>query len=40
MSQASPSSFSQNFPFKLGEYSQEAGHRSTGWRGQVQRLGQ
>ena len=36
----SPSSFPQNLPFELGEDRQQSGHRSTGGRGQVQRLGQ
>ena len=38
--QASPSSFPQNLPFELGEDRQQAGHRATGRRGQIQRLGQ
>ncbi|MGA2723431.1 MAG: hypothetical protein ABSG79_13590 [Bryobacteraceae bacterium] len=38
--QASPSSFPQNLSFELGEDSQQAGHRSPGWCGQVQRLAQ
>jgi len=40
MGQASPRSLSQNLSFELGEYGQQAGHRSTGRRGQVQCLGQ
>src|SRR5689334_1879592 len=38
--QASPRSVPQNLPFELREYSQQASHRSTGWRGQVQCLSQ
>jgi hypothetical protein len=38
--QASPSSFPQNFSFELGEYSEQAGHRTPGRRGQIQRLSQ
>ena len=40
MGQSSPSSFPQNLPFELSENRQKSGHRSTGGRGQVQRLGQ
>ena len=40
MGQASPSPFPQNLSFELGEDGQQSGHRSTGWRGQIQRLGQ
>lgn len=36
MSQASASSFPKNLFFELREYSQKAGHRSAGWRGQVE----
>ncbi len=38
--QASPGSFPQNLSFELGEDCQQAGHRTTGGRCQVQRLGQ
>jgi hypothetical protein len=38
--QACPSSFPQNLSFELREYSQQAGHRSTSWRGRIQSLGQ
>ena len=38
--QASSSSFPQNFPFKLGEERQKAGHGAASGRGQIQRLGQ
>jgi hypothetical protein len=38
--QASPSSFPQNLLFELSEYGQQAGHRSTSRRGQIQRLRQ
>jgi hypothetical protein len=40
LGQASPSSFPQNLPFKLGEYSEKASHRTSGRCGQIQRLGQ
>jgi len=40
MRQASPGSFPQDFPFELSKDGQQAGHRATGWRRQVQRLGQ
>ena len=40
MGQAGPSSFPQNFPFELGENSEQAGHRTPGGRSQIQRLGQ
>ena len=40
MSQASPSSFPQYFPFEFGKNSKQSSHRSTGRRGQIQRLGQ
>jgi len=40
LGQPGSSSLPQNLPFKLCEYRQKAGHRSTGWRSQVQRLGQ
>jgi hypothetical protein len=40
LSEARPSSFPQNLPFELGEYSQQARHRATGWRSQIQSLGQ
>jgi len=40
VSQASPSSFPQNLSFERGEDSQQSGHRSTGRRGQIQRLSQ
>jgi hypothetical protein len=32
--------FPQDLSFELGEYSEQAGHRSTGWCGQIQRFGQ
>ena len=38
MGQAGASSLPQNLPFELGEDGQQAGHRSTRGRGQVQRL--
>ena len=38
--QASPSSSAQNLPFECGEYGQQSGHGASGWRGQIQRLGQ
>ena len=40
MSQASPSLFPQYFPFEFGENCEQSSHRSTGRRGQVQRLRQ
>ena len=40
MSQASSRSFAQDLPFELGEDRQQSGHRTTGGRGQIQRLGQ
>jgi hypothetical protein len=40
MGQSSPSSFPQNLSFELGEYSEQAGHRTTGWGSQIQRFGQ
>jgi NAD(P)-dependent dehydrogenase (short-subunit alcohol dehydrogenase family) len=40
MSQASPSSFPQYFPFEFGENCKQSSHRSTSRRGQIQRLGQ
>jgi len=33
-------SLADNAPFQLGEDSQQSGHRSSGWRGQIQGLGQ
>jgi len=36
--QTSPGSFPKNFPFELRENRQQPGHRSTGWRRQIQRL--
>ena len=38
--QASAHPFPQNLPFELGEDGQQPGHRATGGRGQIQRLGQ
>ena len=38
--QARPSSLPQNLPLELSEDRQQAGHRATGWRGQIQRLRQ
>jgi hypothetical protein len=38
--QASPSSFPQNLPFKLGEDGQQSCHCTTGWCGQIQSFGQ
>jgi hypothetical protein len=38
LGQASPSPFSQNLSFELGENSEQASHRSTGRAGQIQRL--
>jgi hypothetical protein len=40
MRQARPRSFLHNLPFELGEDRKQAGHGSTGWGGQIQRLGQ
>ena len=40
MGQTSPGSFPQNLSFEFGEYGQQASHRSTAWRGQIQRFGQ
>jgi len=40
MSQASPSSFPQYFPFEFGENCEQSSHRSTSRCGQIQRLGQ
>ena len=39
MGQASPSSLTQDLPFECGEDGQQAGHRPTRGRSQVQRLG-
>ncbi len=38
MSQAGSRSFAQDLSFELGENRQQSGHRSTGGRGQIQRL--
>jgi hypothetical protein len=38
--QAGTHPFLQNLPFERSEYGQQSGHGASGWRGQVQRLGQ
>ena len=38
--QASTHPLAQDLPFELGEHRQQAGHRATGWCGQIQRFGQ
>ncbi len=40
MCQTVPGSFPQNLPFEPSKDGQQASHRATGRRGQVQRLGQ
>jgi len=40
VSQASPSSFAQDFPFELGEDRQQAGHRATCRSSEIERLSQ
>ena len=40
MSKARPGSFPQNLSFELGEYSQQTGHRASGWCRQIQCLRQ
>ena len=40
MCQASSGSFPQNLSFELRQDGQQSGHGSTGWRGQIQRLGE
>src|SRR5579863_10561114 len=40
VSQASPSSFAQDFPFELGEDRQQAGHRATRRSSKIERLSQ
>jgi len=40
VSQASPGSFAQDFPFELGEDRHQAGHRATRRSSEIQRFGQ
>jgi hypothetical protein len=40
MGQTGPYSLLEDLPLQGGENPQQPGHRATGWRGQIQRLGQ